>query len=72
MSKYLIQCKELMKQEIQNGMKLQTYRRIDGSIDVEVEQMQNRCKNKQCWNEDKFRCECKELIDKGRCDKAFI
>ena len=22
------------------------------------------CKNKQCWNEDKCMCECKELIDK--------
>ena len=24
------------------------------------------------WNEDKGRCECKELIDKGMCDKIFI
>ena len=23
-------------------------------------------------NEDKCRCECKELIDKGMCDKGFI
>ena len=30
------------------------------------------CKNKQRWNEDKCRCECKELIDKGICDKGFI
>ena len=28
--------------------------------------------NKQRWNEDKCRCECKELIDKGTCDKGFI
>ena len=28
--------------------------------------------NKQRWNEDKCRCECKELIDKGVCDKRFI
>ena len=26
------------------------------------------CNNKQRWNEDKCRCECKELIDKGVCD----
>ena len=26
------------------------------------------CNNKQRWNKDKFRCECKELIDKGVCD----
>ena len=26
------------------------------------------CNNKQCWNNDKCRCECKELIDKGVCD----
>ena len=26
------------------------------------------CNNKQRWNKDKSRCECKELIDKGVCD----
>ena len=30
------------------------------------------CNSKQRWNEDKSRCECKELIDKGECDKGFI
>ena len=30
------------------------------------------CSNKQRWNEGKCRCECKELIDKGMCDKGFI
>ena len=30
------------------------------------------CNNKQRWNKDKCRCECKELIDKGVCDKGFI
>ena len=30
------------------------------------------CNNKQRWNDDKCRCECKELIDKGVCDKEFI
>ena len=29
------------------------------------------CNNKQRWNEDKCRCECKELIDKGIYDKGF-
>ena len=29
------------------------------------------CNKKQRWNEDKFRFECKELIDKGICDKDF-
>ena len=28
--------------------------------------------SKQRWNEDKCRCECKELIDKGSCNKEFI
>ena len=28
--------------------------------------------NKQHWNNDKCRCECKELIDKGVCDNGFI
>ena len=26
----------------------------------------------KCWNKNKCRCECKELIDKGICDKGFI
>ena len=30
------------------------------------------CNNKQRCNDDKCRCECKELIDKGMCDKGFI
>ena len=30
------------------------------------------CNNKQTWNEDKCRCEYKELIDKGMCEKGFI
>ena len=30
------------------------------------------CNSKQWWNKDKCICECKELIDKGVCDKGFI
>ena len=30
------------------------------------------CNNKQRWNKDKCRCEYKELIDRGECDKGFI
>ena len=30
------------------------------------------CNNKQRWNKNKCRCECKELIDEGTCDKGFI
>ena len=30
------------------------------------------CNNKERWNKDKCRCECKELIDKRVCDKGFI
>ena len=30
------------------------------------------CSNKQRWNKNKCRYECKELIDKGVCDKEFI
>ena len=35
--------------------------------------MQIRClfNNKQRWNNDKCRFECKELIDKGIWDKGF-
>ena len=32
----------------------------------------NICNNKQRWNKDNCRCKCKELIDKGACDKGFI
>ena len=32
----------------------------------------NVCNNKQYWNKDKCRFECKELIDKEVCDKGFI
>ena len=30
------------------------------------------CNDKQRWNKNKCRCECKELIDKGICDNGFI
>ena len=30
------------------------------------------CNNKQRWNSRKCRCECKELIDKRRCNKGLI
>ena len=28
------------------------------------------CNNKKRWNDDKCRCQCKEVIDKGVCDKG--
>ena len=39
-----------------------SYCRVDASI----------CNNKQRWNDDKCRCQCKELIDKGLCNKGSI
>ena len=30
------------------------------------------CNNKQRWNEDECRRECRKLVDKKRCDKGFI
>ena len=30
------------------------------------------CNNKQCWNKDKCRCECKELIEKRIYHEGFI
>ena len=30
------------------------------------------CNNNQRWNDDKCRCECKELIDKDVCDTGYI
>ena len=32
----------------------------------------NVCNNKQRWNKDKCRGDCKKIIDKGVCDKGFI
>ena len=52
-----------MKQDTQNCIK---------HVCVNVDQMVNVCNSKQHWNDDKCRCECKELIDKGVCDKGFI
>ena len=28
--------------------------------------------NKQNWNKNKCRCECKELVDKQECNEGFI
>ena len=30
------------------------------------------CNNKQRWNKNQYRCECKELINKGVCHKKFV
>ena len=30
------------------------------------------CNDNQCWNNEKCICDCKELIDKGRCDWGCI
>ena len=30
------------------------------------------CNNQQHWNKDKCRCDGKELVYKGICDKRFI
>ena len=30
------------------------------------------CSNKQICNDNKYRCECKELVDRGVCNKGFI
>ena len=29
------------------------------------------CNNKQRWDEDKRRCECKKIVDKGTCLVIF-
>ena len=29
------------------------------------------CKGKKRWNNDKCKCECKELINRGRCETGF-
>ena len=51
-----------MKQDIEWHEICKFKCRLDASV----------CNNKQRWNEDKCRCECKELIDKGICNKEFI
>ena len=52
-----------MKQDIQNDLRLVKFKcRLAASV----------CNNKQRWNNEKCKYECKELIDKGRCHKGFI
>ena len=52
-----------MKQDTLNCMKhVNVKYRLDASV----------CNNKQRWNNDKLKCESKELIDKGVYDKGFI
>ena len=41
-------------------------------VSVNVDQMQLFCNNKQLWNKNKCRRECKELTDNGVCGKGFI
>ena len=51
-----------MKQDIKWHETCKWKYRLDASV----------CNNKQRWNDDKCRCQCKELIDKCTCDKGFI
>ena len=30
------------------------------------------CNDKQRWSNEQFRCECKQLIGKGKCNKEFM
>ena len=48
--------------QISRLMKQDIYLRLDASA----------CNDKQSWNNDKNRFECKELIYKGRWDERFI
>ena len=41
-------------------------------VNVSEKFVTNVSNSKQRWNKYKCRCECKELIDKGVCDKGFI
>ena len=52
----------LMKQDIYNGIKRIWECRLDVSV----------LNNSKIWNNKTCRYECKELINKGRCDKRFI
>ena len=42
--------------------------RLDASV---CNNKQRFCNNKQRWNDDKCRCQCKELIDKDVCYKGY-
>ena len=52
-----------MKQDTFNGMKL---------VSVNVDKMQVFVTANNVEKNDKWRCECKELTDKGIFDKRFI
>ena len=51
-----------MKQDTKEHETCKCKCRLDSSV----------CNNKQRWNGDKYKCECKELIDKGVFDEGFI
>ena len=54
-----------MKHETRHIKGHETYKckcRLDASI----------CNSKQGWDDNKCRCECKELIDKEIWDKGFV
>ena len=41
-------------------------------VNVNVDQIHAFFNGKQRWNNDKYKCECKELIVECVCDKGFI
>ena len=61
--KYLIWRQNLVKQDIYIFHKTCKCKcRLNASV----------CNNKQRWNKDEYRCECRELIEKDVCDDGFI
>ena len=77
------QCTKLCVPDVVNNLNFKVSNLVTGTNETRRIEWQEKCKckcrfnssfcnNKQRWNDDKYRHECKELIDKVECDKEFI
>ena len=69
--------------EVIKDLNVKVFNLMSGTNETRLINWHEKCKskcrldaiirnNKQGWNKNKCRSECKELIDKGICDKEFI
>ena len=69
--------------DVVKNLNVKVFNLVSGTNETRLVEWHETCKckcrlnssvynNKQRWNDDKCRCECKELIDKDVCDERFI
>ena len=57
--------------DIIKNLNVEVFNLMSTTTETRFIEWYEKCKNKR-WNKNKCRCECKELIDKGICNKGFI